>query len=116
MFIKFVNMLMSDTTFHLEESLTNLTKINSIRAQKADEASWSRLEEAERNDLDSQLRQAESYAPFHTQQGRNCVELIRDFTDTTKEPFLVGEIVDRLAAVRLEPLLPYRVSLTRAVS
>ncbi|WOO81182.1 Ubiquitin conjugation factor E4 [Vanrija pseudolonga] len=98
MFIKFVNMLMSDTTFHLEESLTNLTKINSLRAQKADEASWSRLEEAERNDLDSQLRQAESSAPFHTQEGRNCVELIRDFTDTTKEPFLVGEIVDRLAA------------------
>ncbi|KAL1411414.1 Ubiquitin conjugation factor E4 [Vanrija albida] len=98
MFIKFVNMLMSDTTFHLEESLTNLAKINSIRSQKADDASWSRLEEAERTDLDSQLRSAESQAPFHTQQGRECVELIRDFTDTTKEPFLVGEIVNRLAA------------------
>lgn len=102
-FIKFVNMLMSDATFHLEESLTNLTKIHSLRAQKEDADAWGRLTEAEQSDADSQLRQAESSAPFHTMMGRDHVELMRDFTATTKEPFLAGEIVDRLAAVSRPP-------------
>jgi ubiquitin conjugation factor E4 B len=98
-FIRFVNMLMSDTTFHLEESLTHLAKIHSLRARKEDTGSWNALPENERNDLEAQLRQSESIAPFHTSMGRDHAELMRDFTETTKEPFLVGEIVERLAAV-----------------
>jgi hypothetical protein len=31
--------------------------------------------------------------------GRDNAEFIRDITGATKEPFLTGEIVDRLAAV-----------------
>lgn len=86
---------MSDTTFHLEESLTGLVKINTIQQQlKA-----GGLADTEREDLISQLRQEESSAPYHTQFGLHNVELIRDLTKTTKEPFIVGEIVDRLAAV-----------------
>ncbi|BEI85504.1 hypothetical protein CcaverHIS002_0509050 [Cutaneotrichosporon cavernicola] len=97
-FIRFVNMLMSDTTFHLEESLTHLAKIHSLRARKEDTESWNALPENERKDLESELAQAESIAPFHTSMGRDHAELMRDFTATTREPFLVGEIVDRLAA------------------
>jgi ubiquitin conjugation factor E4 B len=97
-FIKFINMLMSDTTFHLEESLTNLAKINSLSAQM-NQDSFASLPQAERDDTASQLRQAEGQAPFHTQMGLDHVELIRDFTATTREPFVTPEIVDRLAAV-----------------
>jgi hypothetical protein len=81
--IKFINMLMSDTTFHLDESLTGLAKINSIRSEMEDRATWEAKPEAERKELESQLSSAESNTPFHT----------------TKEPFLTGEIVGRLAAV-----------------
>lgn len=94
-------MLMSDTTFHLEESLTNLAKIHAIQSQQADQQAWSGLPESEQQDLSSQLRQAESAAPFHTAMGLDHVELIRDITATTPEPFTTGEIVDRLAAVSL---------------
>lgn len=98
-FIKFVNMLMSDTTFHLEESLTSLADIRTYRQQKEDPEAWEALDQAQRDDVDSKLRQAESVAPFHTAMGRQNIEWIRDITATTKEPFLAGEIVDRLAAV-----------------
>nr|XP_019046475.1 ubiquitin-conjugation factor E4 B [Kwoniella bestiolae CBS 10118]OCF25405.1 ubiquitin-conjugation factor E4 B [Kwoniella bestiolae CBS 10118] len=97
-FIRFVNMLMSDTTFHLEESLTGMAKIASIQAQQANTDAWSALPQNEREDQESQLRQAESSAPFHTQMGLENVKLIRDITATTKEPFVTSEIVDRLAA------------------
>ncbi|WVQ80243.1 hypothetical protein IAT38_002348 [Cryptococcus sp. DSM 104549] len=97
-FIRFINMLMSDTTFHLEESLTGLTKIGSLQAQKADARRWAALPAAEREDLESQLSQAEGQTPYHTQMGLANVKLIQDITATTKEPFVTAEIVDRLAA------------------
>lgn len=80
---------MSDTTFHLEESLTSLAKVNALRSQTAD---------SDDEDLRSQLAQAERSAPFHTSMGLDHVELIRDFTATTREPFTTDEIVDRLTA------------------
>lgn len=104
-FIKFVNMLMSDTTFHLEESLTSLAKINHIESQKADTAAWQALPKSERDDLTGQLRQAESSAPFHTSMGLDHIKLIREFTATTREPFVTAEIVDRLAATLDENLV-----------
>ncbi|WWC89190.1 uncharacterized protein L201_004108 [Kwoniella dendrophila CBS 6074] len=97
-FIRFVNMLMSDTTFHLEESLTGMAKISSIQNQMANTEAWSALPQNEQQDQESQMRQAESSAPFHTQMGLENVKLIRDITATTKEPFVTAEIVDRLAA------------------
>ncbi|OCF74479.1 ubiquitin-conjugation factor E4 B [Kwoniella mangroviensis CBS 8886] len=97
-FIRFVNMLMSDTTFHLEESLTGMAKIASIQTQQANSEAWAAQPQNEREDQESQLRQAESSAPFHTQMGLENVKLIRDITATTKEPFVTSEIVDRLAA------------------
>ncbi|OCF33004.1 ubiquitin-conjugation factor E4 B [Kwoniella heveanensis BCC8398] len=97
-FIRFINMLMSDTTFHLEESLTGLAKISAIQNQKANDEAWQALPQAEREDTESQLRQIEGSAPFHTQMGLENVKLIRDLTATTKEPFVTAEIVDRLAA------------------
>jgi ubiquitin conjugation factor E4 B len=101
-FIRFANMLMSDTTFHLDESLTGLAKIHSIKSDMAS-PEWSSRPENERKDLEAQLRQAEGATPFHTQLGRSHVQLLKEFTATTKEPFLTPEIVDRLAAVRDRP-------------
>lgn len=100
--IKFSNMLMSDTTFHLDESLTGLAKINSIRSEMEDRVTWEAKPEAERKELESQLSSAESNTPFHTMMGRSHVRLMKEFTATTKEPFLTGEIVGRLAAVGLK--------------
>lgn len=90
-------MLMNDTTFHLDESLTGLAKINELQKQIAGE-SFAHLPQNEREDATSQLRQAEGSAPFHTQMGLDHIELIRDLTATTKEPFVTAEIVDRLVA------------------
>jgi len=89
---------MSDTTFHLEESLTSLAKVNSIETQR-NSATWESLPQTERDDLDAQLRQSESNAPYHTQMALDHIELIREFTATVKEPFVTDEIVDRLVAV-----------------
>ncbi|ODO06452.1 ubiquitin-conjugation factor E4 B [Cryptococcus wingfieldii CBS 7118] len=104
-FIRFVNMLMNDTTFHLDESLTGLTKIGTIEAQRANTAAWAAMDQAERQDLEGELNQAEGSVPWHTQMGLDNVKLIKDFTATTMEPFVAAEIVDRLAASLDENLM-----------
>lgn len=104
-------MLMSDTTFHLEESLTGLAKINNIESQRSNTDTWNAMPKPERDDLIAELGQAESSTPFHTVMGLDHVELMRDLTATTREPFITGEIVDRLAAVSMvafESIKAYR--------
>lgn len=105
LFIRFVNLLMSDTTYHLDESLSKLATIHNVQQAMANQEEWNAKSEEERKDLESQLQQAESSAPFHTHQGRSHVQLIKEFTATTKEPFLTPEIVDRLAATLDENLV-----------
>ncbi|KAJ9098222.1 hypothetical protein QFC21_004551 [Naganishia friedmannii] len=105
LFIRFVNMLMSDTTYHLDESLSKLAAIHNVQQAMANQDEWNARPESERKDLESQLQQAESSAPFHTHSGRSHIQLIREFTATTKEPFLTPEIVDRLAATFDENLV-----------
>lgn len=39
-FVKFVNMLINDTTFLLDESLESLKRIHEVQEQMADSASW----------------------------------------------------------------------------
>lgn len=44
-FVKFVNMLINDTTFLLDESLESLKRIHEIQEQMADVATWNQLSE-----------------------------------------------------------------------
>jgi len=84
--------------------LTSLAKINSVETQKNGD-SWASLPPTEREDLEAQLRQAESNVPYHTQMALDHIELIREFTATVKEPFVTDEIVDRLVASLDESLV-----------
>ena len=40
-FIQFINMLMNDTTFLLDESMDTLKKIHEVQEEMADKARWS---------------------------------------------------------------------------
>ena len=54
-FVKFINLLMNDTTFLLDESLTQLTEIRDIQLTMADEAKWSALTEEEKQEKQQTL-------------------------------------------------------------
>lgn len=42
-FVKFVNMLINDTTFLLDESLESLKRIHEVQEQMADTSAWNNL-------------------------------------------------------------------------
>ena len=98
-YVRFVNLLMNDTTFLLEESLSYLFKISEIQKQMDDTVSWDAKTAAEKQEIEKNLRQYEGTVRSDLDLGTESLRLIKLFTVETVLPFLAPEIVDRLAAM-----------------
>lgn len=98
-FVKFVNMLMNDTTFLLDESLESLKRIHEVQELMADTAAWSKMtpeqKQARTRQLSADERQAKSYLTL----AKETVAMFHYLTVEIREPFLRPELVDRLSAM-----------------
>ncbi|XP_064461145.1 ubiquitin conjugation factor E4 B-like [Ornithodoros turicata] len=92
-FVRFVNMLMNDTTFLLDESLESLKRIH--QTQEAVDGSSRDAQQARQRQLQQDERQCRSYLTL----ARETVDMLHYLTTDIKEPFLRPELVDRLAAM-----------------
>lgn len=68
-FVKFINMLMNDTTFLLDESLENLKKIHEVQTLMMNEKEWAELGAEDQASRQRQLVQDE----------RQCRKLLTNF-------------------------------------
>jgi ubiquitin conjugation factor E4 B len=98
-FVRFVNLMINDVTYLLDECLTDLAKIHELQTEMADTNTFSRQPLQYRREREGTLRSLERQTTIYTQLGSNTVALLKTFTAETKEPFMVPEIVDRLAAM-----------------
>ncbi|XP_037275963.2 ubiquitination factor E4B isoform X4 [Rhipicephalus microplus] len=93
-FVRFVNMLMNDTTFLLDESLESLKRLHQAAA-----TDWDSLpvneQQGRRRQLALDERQCRSYLTL----ARETVDTLHYLTAHVPEPFLRPELVDRLAAM-----------------
>ncbi|XP_004931704.1 ubiquitin conjugation factor E4 B [Bombyx mori] len=87
-FVKFINMLMNDTTFLLDECLTYLKRIHEAQEGAAGGETRART-------LAQDERQCRSYLTL----ARETVDMLEYLTVEIKEPFLRSELVDRLASM-----------------
>ena len=99
MFIRFVNLMINDVTYLLDESLTDLAKIRELQTEMRDRERYEAQSQQYRREREGTLRQLERQAGGYIQLGNSTVDLLKLFTSETKEPFMVPEIVDRLAAM-----------------
>ncbi|CAH4029952.1 ubiquitin conjugation factor E4 B [Pieris brassicae] len=90
-FVKFINMLMNDTTFLLDECLTYLKRIH--EAQDAETSGTG--SESRTRALAQDERQCRSYLTL----ARETVDMLEYLTVEIKEPFLRAELVERLATM-----------------
>lgn len=94
-FVKFVNMLMNDTTFLLDESLESLKRIHEVQELISDEPNWAKLSSEQQGvrmrQLNSDERQCRSYLTL----ARETVDMFHYLTMDIKEPFLKPALVDR---------------------
>ncbi|RXW24458.1 hypothetical protein EST38_g1393 [Candolleomyces aberdarensis] len=98
-FVKFVNLMINDVTYLMDESLGELAQIHNIQVEMDDQDAWNRQTPQYRQEREGTLRSLERHASGYTTLGRSTVELLKVFTAETKAPFMMPEIVDRLAAM-----------------
>jgi ubiquitin conjugation factor E4 B len=98
-FVRLVNLMINDVTYLMDESLSELTQIHNLQREMEDTATWQMQPMQHRREREMTLRQLERHASGYTTLGRSTVELLRDFTAETKAPFMMPEIVNRLAAM-----------------
>jgi len=98
-FVKFINMLMNDTTFLLDESLESLFRIHEIQEAMENRATWDQqtdeLKESRLRQLATDERMCKSYLTL----ARETVDMLHYLTQQVPDPFLRPELIDRLAAM-----------------
>ena len=91
--------MINDVTYLMDESLSELTQIHNIQVEMDDKATWESKPMEYRRERQNTLRSLERHASGYTTLSRSTVELLKVFTAETKAPFMMPEIVDRLAAM-----------------
>lgn len=98
-FVKFINMLMNDTTFLLDECLEYLKRIHETQEMMMNETTWNELGEENRQTRQRQLVQDERQCRSYLTLARETVDMFQYLTVDIKEPFLRPELIDRLASM-----------------
>lgn len=98
-FVKFINMLMNDTTFLLDESLESLKRIHEVQEMMSDTAAWNQLSNQQQQSRQRQLSADERQCRSYLTLARETVDMFHYLTAGIQEPFLRPELVDRLSAM-----------------
>jgi ubiquitin conjugation factor E4 B len=94
-FVRFVNLLLNDATYVLDEGLTRFPKIHDLQEELRDRS----LSQQDRQKKEEELASNESQAQSYMQLANETVGMMKLFTDALSESFTMPEIVQRLAAM-----------------
>merc|ERR1719150_2658783 len=98
-FIKFINMMMNDTTFLLDESLDALKRIHDVQEDMNDPVKWANQSQEQQTSRARQLSQDERQCRSYLTLARETVDMFHYLTQEIHQPFLRPELADRLAAM-----------------
>jgi ubiquitin conjugation factor E4 B len=98
-FVKFVNLMIGDVTYLMDESLSDMSQIHAIQTEMADTERWAAAPAEHKREREKALRQLERMASGYCELARATVALLRIFTADARAPFMLPEIAPRLAAM-----------------
>jgi ubiquitin conjugation factor E4 B len=93
-FVRFVNLLLNDVTFVLDESLSAFLQINDLSAQLKNATN---MDQAVRSEKEEALAAAQAKAKSYMQLTNETVSMLELFTRALADSFTMPEIVQRLA-------------------
>ncbi|KAI5359833.1 putative U-box domain, Zinc finger, RING/FYVE/PHD-type, ubiquitin conjugation factor E4, core [Septoria linicola] len=96
-FVQFVNMMVNDVTFVLDESLSSLAKVNELTNEIADPNAMAGLSEEQRKEKQDLLEDHKGRAKSYLGLTTSTMESLILFTESLAEAFTMQEIVTRLA-------------------
>lgn len=95
-FVRYVNLLVNDATYLLDECLTKFPKINDLQAALRPDAPI-QLSEEDSKAKSEELAQLERQATSYMQLANETISMMKIFTGTLSDAFTMPEIVQRLA-------------------
>ncbi|SOV01532.1 related to UFD2 - ubiquitin fusion degradation protein [Ustilago sp. UG-2017a] len=95
-FVVFINRLMNDVTYLLDDALDKLQELHTKQSESEQEAGGSAQEQQER---EGHIRGLEQTIKSDLQLGTEFMRLLIDFTGETADAFMTPEVVERLAAM-----------------
>uniref|UniRef100_A0A914X9X9 Ubiquitin conjugation factor E4 B n=1 Tax=Plectus sambesii TaxID=2011161 RepID=A0A914X9X9_9BILA len=98
-FVRFINMVINDATFLLDESLAALKKIHEIEALMDNKREWDQLSGDEKKMRSEALEQAKGQVRSWLVLGKETMDLFCYFTRDAPEPFLEPVLGERLASM-----------------
>lgn len=110
-FVRFVNLLLNDVTFVLDESFTGFHSIHDLTLELA--TSGTTITQEERKEKEEALEGAKSKAKSYMQLTNETVHMLKLFTEALADAFTMPEIVQRLADMldyNLEAMVPPKAS------
>lgn len=97
-FVVFINRLMNDVTFLLDDALDKLTELH-VKQVEMDDPLWLERPAEERAERDGIMRSLHAQIRSDLALGHEFLRLLIKFTAETSSAFMTPEIVDRLAAM-----------------
>jgi len=105
-YVRFANMLITDAIFLLDESLKKLQEVKEKETLMADEARWAALPEQERRETQSSLSTTGDQLRSLITLAQGTISTMSFTTAEITGPFLLPEMVERVAAA-LDYFLKY---------
>ncbi|CBQ69151.1 related to UFD2-ubiquitin fusion degradation protein [Sporisorium reilianum SRZ2] len=99
-FVVFINRLMNDVTYLLDDALDKLQELHTKQSESEQTPGEGGASAAqEQQEREAHIRQLEQTVKSDLQLGTEFLRLLIDFTAETAEAFMTPEVVDRLAAM-----------------
>ncbi|XP_052356461.1 LOW QUALITY PROTEIN: ubiquitin conjugation factor E4 B-like [Oncorhynchus keta] len=98
-FVRYINMLINDTTFLLDESLESLKRIHEVQEEMKNKEQWNQLPRGQQQSRQSQLTQDERVSRSYLALATETVDMFHILTKQVQKPFLRPELGPRLAAM-----------------
>ncbi|XP_067621639.1 ubiquitin conjugation factor E4 A [Eurosta solidaginis] len=97
-FLRFINLLINDAIFLLDESLSNLEQIRQLQEAQA-RGEWDALSQNDRQQQLSSLHHLGMIARIDNILGRDTINILKLLTSEIKSIFCHNSMVDRIAAM-----------------
>lgn len=97
-FLRFINLLINDAIFLLDESLSNLQQIRQLQHAQ-DNGDWDALPDTERQQNMANMQQLGNFARFDNILGRDTINTLKMLTSEVPGIFCHPSMVDRVAAM-----------------
>lgn len=95
-FLRFLNLLINDSIFLLDEALQYMATLKKLQAEK-DSGEWESLNEQARQQKEQELQHTGGMARSHNILANETVRALSYMTAEIKKPFLIGCLIRRMA-------------------